>query len=93
MMTSLEEVRQSIDDIDRQMIGLIARRGKYVKAAANFKNTAAEVEAPDRVAQVIEKVKKIAVESGADVVVVEQVYRKMISEFIELEHRELKERY
>ena len=75
------------------MVGLMARRGEYVKLAAKFKTTEAEVAAPDRVAIVIEKVKKIATESGADVVVVEQVYRKMIAEFIELERRELKERH
>lgn len=93
MPTNLTDVRQKIDAIDKQMIGLMARRGEYVKLAAKFKTTEAEVAAPDRVAIVIEKVKKIATESGADVVVVEQVYRKMIAEFIELERRALKERH
>lgn len=93
MPTNLTDVRQKIDAIDKQMIGLMARRGEYVKLEAKFKTTEAEVAAPDRVAIVIEKVKKIATESGADVVVVEQVYRKMIAEFIELERRELKERH
>lgn len=93
MPTNLTDVRQKIDAIDKQMIGLMARRGEYVKMAAKFKTTEAEVAAPDRVAIVIEKVKKIATESGADVVVVEQVYRKMIAEFIALERRELKERH
>ena len=91
MPINLTDVRQKIDAIDKQMFGLMARRGEYVKLAAKFKTTEAEVAAPDRVAIVIEKVKKIATESGADVVVVEQVYRKMIAEFIELERRELKE--
>lgn len=93
MPTNLTDVRQKIDAIDKQMIGLMARRGEYVKLAAKFKTTEAEVAAPDRVAIVIEKVKKIATENGADVVVVEQVYRKMIAEFIALERRELKERH
>ncbi|HCN74839.1 chorismate mutase [Pseudolactococcus plantarum] len=93
MPINLTDVRQKIDAIDKQMFGLMARRGEYVKLAAKFKTTEAEVAAPDRVAIVIEKVKKIATESGADVVVVEQVYRKMIAEFIELERRELKERH
>lgn len=69
MTTSLTNVHQKIDAIDRQMIGLMARRGKYVKVAAKFKTTEAEVAATDRVATVIEKVKKIEIESGADVVV------------------------
>lgn len=93
MPINLTDVRQKIDAIDKQMFGLMARRGEYVKLAAKFKTTEAEVAAPDRVAIVIEKVKKIATESGADVVVVEQVYRKMIAEFIELERRALKERH
>ena len=93
MPINLTDVRQKIDAIDKQMFGLMARRGEYVKLAAKFKTTEAEVAAPDRVAIVIEKVKNIATESGADVVVVEQVYRKMIAEFIELERRELKERH
>ena len=93
MPINLTDVRQKIDAIDKQMFGLMARRGEYVKLAAKFKTTEAEVAAPDRVAIVIEKVKKIATESGADVVVVEQVYRIMIAEFIELERRELKERH
>lgn len=91
MVKNLNEVRQKIDEIDQRIITLIAERGEYVKAAAQFKKTAAQVAAPDRVAQVIEKVKQIATEKGADPELVGQVYQTMIAEFIALEHRMVKE--
>lgn len=47
---SLDEVRQHIDRIDRQLVALIAERGGYVAQAAGFKRSADDVAAPQRVA-------------------------------------------
>lgn len=82
---SLEEVRAQIDRLDRQIVGLVAERGDYVRQAARFKRNAAEVQAPQRVAQVLAKVKGLAQEQGADPQVVEALYRAMIAAFIEAE--------
>ncbi|VBB09128.1 chorismate mutase type ii [Lucifera butyrica] len=86
--TNLDEVRQEIDKIDSELISLIARRGEFVQQAAKFKKTAEDVKAPNRVEQVIGKVKSRAIELGADEKVVEAVYRAMISAFIEAEMTE-----
>lgn len=83
--TSLNEVRQHIDDLDRQLVGLIAKRGAYVRQAAGFKKSAEEVPAPQRVAQVLSKVNALAIEAGADPAVVDATWRAMISAFIEAE--------
>jgi isochorismate pyruvate lyase len=80
--TSLDEVRQRIDVIDRSLVSLLAQRGKLVTQAARFKKTTDDVRAPARVEQVIEKVRAMAGETGASPEVVEQVYRAMISAFI-----------
>lgn len=80
---SLEEVRDNVDRIDRQMIALLAERGGYVKQAARFKKTTEDVKAPQRVEQVISKVKELCKEFGANPLVAEKVYRTMISAFIE----------
>lgn len=80
--TSLDEVRQRIDVIDRSLVSLLAQRGKLVTQAARFKKTTDDVRAPARVEQVIEKVRAMAGETGASPAVVEQVYRAMISAFI-----------
>jgi isochorismate pyruvate lyase len=90
---NLEEVRYNIDRIDRQMIALIAERGGFVKQAARFKKTTDDVKAPQRVEQVISKVKELSKELGANPVIAEKVYRTMISSFIEdelTEHSSIK---
>lgn len=80
--SSLDEVRQEIDEIDRNLVSLLAQRGRLVTQAATFKKTTDDVRAPARVEQVIRKVREIANETGASAEVVEQVYRAMISAFI-----------
>lgn len=86
--TSLEQVRSHIDRIDRQIVALLAERGGYVKQAAKFKKSTDDVKAPQRVEQVIGKVRALSDELGANPAVVEQVYRAMISGFIDAELRE-----
>ena len=85
MCNSLEEVRSNIDRIDRQMVALIAERGKFVKQAARFKKNSDEVQAPQRVEQVIAKVRSLATEAGADAAIAEQVWRVMIAAFVQAE--------
>ena len=46
---SLEQVREKIDGLDRQIVGLIAERGAYVSQAARFKKDSDAVRAPKRV--------------------------------------------
>jgi isochorismate pyruvate lyase len=82
---SIEEVRAHIDRIDRSIVALLAERGGYVKQAAQFKKSTADVKAPQRVEQVIAKVKALAEELGASPSITEQVYRAMISGFISAE--------
>jgi isochorismate pyruvate lyase len=80
--TSIEEVRHHIDQIDRDLVSLLAKRGNLVTQAAAFKKTTDDVRAPARVEQVIAKVRSLATDSGASPEVVEQVYRAMIAAFI-----------
>jgi len=82
---SLEEVRNQIDFIDRQIVTLLAERGAYVKMAARFKQNARDVRAPQRVEQVISRVIALSAELGANAHVAEAVYSAMISAFIDAE--------
>ena len=82
---SLEEVRSNIDAIDHKIVSLIAERGGFVMQAARFKKTSDDVKAPQRVEQVISKVRALAQDSGANPDVTEAVYRSMISAFINAE--------
>ncbi|NUT90996.1 MAG: chorismate mutase [Saccharothrix sp.] len=85
MPESLGEVRAGIDAIDAELVRLLAERQGLVKAAAGFKKDEDAVRAPDRVAQVIAKVRARAEEAGLAPEVAEAVWRAMIGAFIELE--------
>ena len=82
---SIEQVRANIDRIDQQIVALLAERGAYVKQAAAFKTSTADVRAPQRVEQVISKVVALAHSFGANPNITEQVYRAMIAGFIDSE--------
>ncbi|MBH3421528.1 MULTISPECIES: chorismate mutase [Pseudomonas] len=83
--TSLEHVRENIDRLDRQIVALLAERGSFVSQAARFKKDSDGVKAPQRVEQVISKVRDLAQTLGANPDVTEQVYRAMIAAFIQQE--------
>jgi len=80
--STLDDVRTEIDILDRKIVALIADRAEDVKQAATFKKNTDDVKAPQRVEQVIEKVKKLAQETGVDQNVLEATYRAMINGFI-----------
>lgn len=85
---SIEEVRNNINNIDEQIVKLIALRGEFVKQAAKFKKDSDAVKAPKRVEEVISKVKDLAKSTGANEEVVENIYRTMINSFIKAEMKE-----
>jgi isochorismate pyruvate lyase len=82
---TLEEIRAAIDDLDRRMVALIGDRFALVQQAATHKKSAADVAAPARVEQVIQKVRARAEEVGAPPALVEAIYRAMIAELVALE--------
>lgn len=84
---NLEEVRREIDQIDRQLVELVAQRGACISEAARFKSSAEEIPAPQRVEQVLSRVTALAAEIGADPGVVEATWRAMIAAFIQAERR------
>lgn len=88
LCANLAEVRENIDRLDRQIVALLAERGRYVKDAARFKRDAFQVSAPQRQQEVIDKVKALAGQEGAYPEVVEAAYRALIAGFIAREQRD-----
>ena len=81
-VASLAEVRRNIDRIDRAIIGLLAERLGYTRAAARYKADAGEVAAPARVEEVIVKVRALAAERGLPPEVAEAAYRPLVAAYI-----------
>jgi len=82
---TIEEVRENIDRIDREIVELISQRSRYVGQAAKFKKSMQDVKAPARVEEIILKVRGLAVENHLDPDIMEKIYRTMIACFIDYE--------
>lgn len=85
---SIDEVRNNIDLIDQKIVKLLTERSHYVEQAAKFKKTTEDIKAPDRVEEVITKVRCLASDNALNPDIAEQVYRTMISCFIDYEMKE-----
>jgi len=81
----LPEIRQKIDALDAEIIGLISRRSSLVSEAGKLKKNKAEVRAADRVSEVIQKVRQEAEKNNMDPVIAEKIYRTITDCFINKE--------
>lgn len=81
----LNEVRENIDRIDKEIVKLVAERSIYVSQAANFKKDAEDVKAPQRVEKIIAKMRSLANDCDLNPNIIERVYREMINCFINAE--------
>ena len=87
---TLEEVRTEIDNLDDKIVELIGARNSYVKQAARFKNTIDEVKAPERINEVMAKVRHKALTLGMSPNLLEDIYTIMINEMVESEIAEFR---
>ncbi len=81
----LEEIRQAIDAIDSEIIGLLSKRGNLVSEAGRLKRDEPAVRDSERVQQVIDKVRAVAVKTGLEPAIAEQIYRTVTDCFINKE--------
>jgi isochorismate pyruvate lyase len=88
--SDLQEVREEIDLIDREVIDALSKRFQYVIAAARFKTSEASVKAPDRFNAMLQKRREWAQEAGLNADVVEKLYRDLVNHFIDEEMKHYK---
>ena len=76
------EIRTEIDSIDREIIALISKRYRYVKAATKFKTSETAVKAPDRFAAMLIERRAWAGQQGLSGDMIEKLYTDMVNYFI-----------
>ena len=81
--TSIAEIREGIDLIDKQLIELIGKRFQYVKEIVKFKSNKEDVEAKPRYEEVLRVRKQWAAEQNLNPDIIETIYKTMIQYFIE----------
>jgi isochorismate pyruvate lyase len=76
------EVRQGVDEIDRLLVAIIARRQGYMDAAARIKPNRAAVRDEARIQQVLDNVRAHAEAAGLSWAIAEPVWRTMMERCI-----------
>jgi len=86
--SDIQEVREEIDIIDREVIEALSKRLQYVIAAARLKTSEASVKAPDRFNAMLQQRREWAKEAGLNPDVVEKLYQDLVNHFSdeELKH-------
>lgn len=82
---SLSEIRSQIDRLDESIAGLLGERAALVHQVARFKDSEAAVIVPERIEEIIARVRGFAARDGADQDLLEAIYRSMINIFIAFE--------
>lgn len=90
--SNIQDIRNEIDNLDRQIIKLIGKRFKYVKAAAKFKPNETSVKAPERFQSMLEQRKNWAEQENLDPNVIENIYRDLVNYFINEELEDWKKK-
>ncbi|MBL8642736.1 MAG: chorismate mutase [Rhodospirillaceae bacterium] len=78
---TLADVRAHIDRLDALIAPLMAQRLHFVKTAARFKPSKEAVIVQARVEEIVQTVRRLAEQYGANPDVIERVYRTMIDDF------------
>lgn len=87
---TLVEARVAIDEVDKELVTLIAKRNEYIKQIAYFKTSVEEVKAEDRISEVINNVREQAISLDLSPNLVNDLYVRMIDEMVESEISEFK---
>lgn len=83
--SSLHEIRDEIDKIDTQLVQLISERSHLIRQAAGFKESIEEVKADDRIDDIMQRVRKKAIELDVNPNMISDLFKIMIDEMVETE--------
>jgi isochorismate pyruvate lyase len=85
---TMAEVRAGVDDVDRRVVALIARRFAFMDAAARVKPDRDAVRDEFRKAEVLSKVEAAAAERGVNPTLMRRLYEDLIESSIAYEFEE-----
>ncbi len=83
--TTMQEVRAGVDELDSQLVALLATRQTYMSAAARIKADRDQVYDKARIEDVVSKVKARAHEQNLCTTIAENVWRELIKQSIAFE--------
>ncbi len=90
---SIEDVRRSIDALDREILRLIGERSRYVRAAARFKSSEEGVRASERRRTMLEERRRWAEQEGLSPDAMQKLYEGLIDYFVNRELEDWRNAY
>ena len=76
--TSMREVRDGIDRIDREIVALLGERFRHIEAAARIKQDIEAIRDEPRIEEVVTNVRQAAVEQGVPAELAAALYRQLV---------------
>jgi len=89
---NIDEIRNEIDAIDKQVIELLGKRLQYVTEIVRFKNDEEDILAKKRYSEVLLARRELAAKVNLDPDVIEDIYKHLIGYFIEVQKKTLNEK-
>ena len=71
----IEDIRDAVNEFDRQIIALLGKRTRYVHEAVRFKKSERDIRKPGHIPALLAQRRKWAKEHGVDPGFVEYLYR------------------
>ena len=85
---TMKELRREIDQLDKELISILAKRQKCIENAALIKKERNLIVDKVRIEEVISNIKKLSLSSGLSELISEPLWRKLIELSIEHEFKE-----
>lgn len=75
--TGIQDIRDAVNEYDRQIIALLGERTKYVYEAVRFKTSESDIRAPGHIPALLQERRKWAKQCGVDADFIEKLYRML----------------
>ncbi len=75
---NMEELREEIDLLDNELIGLFAKRFKFIEDAALIKNDINEIRDNARIEKIVSRVRNLAKTNNLSEDIIEELWRFII---------------
>ena len=75
---NMEELREEIDLLDNELIGLFAKRFKFIEDAALIKNNINEIRDNARIEKIVSRVRDLAKTNNLSEDIIEELWRFII---------------
>lgn len=90
---SLSEVRLRIDKLDTILVKILAERSQLINQVVKFKNNSSDIDAPQRIEEVLNNIRQIALKENMDQGAAEDIYRTIINTFRKQQRMQLIPQY